>query len=71
MSNVTAVREEFDAAIEAALKVVLFERAIAADPTALNATLKAEGVFMLAAKALIQAAEERIPPGNLPRGWDR
>ena len=70
MSNLAEVKAQADALIEAALKVVLFERAIAHDDHALNATLKAEHELSLAALALVAGIDE-MPPEKQPRGWRR
>ena len=70
MSNLAEVKAQADALIEAALKVVMFERAIARDDHALNATLKAEQELALTAKALTAAIDE-MPFERQPKGWHR
>jgi hypothetical protein len=68
MSNLSEVMEQREAVITAALKICLFEKAIASDPKALNAALKAEDELALAAKALVDAIND-LPPGRHLKGW--
>jgi hypothetical protein len=68
MSPVAPVREEYDAAIDAALEAVQQQLRIATDPAALLLTLKAEERFLLAARDLTNAIDD-LPLGKHPKGW--
>jgi hypothetical protein len=65
LSELIPIRERV---VSAALKVVLFERAISDDSTSLNAVLKAEHELAIAARDLTNAIDD-LPPGKHPKGW--
>ena len=68
MSNLPELIPIRERVIEAALKVVLFERSISDEPSSLNAVLKAEHQLAIAARDLTNAIDD-LPPGRHPKGW--